>query len=87
VKFLCDLQQDYAIRLWLNGGTPKEKLIVGMGLYGRSFKMATGDHDIGKPAAGAGTAGTVTREAGFLILNKIQSYITDKILAILSTSI
>ena len=66
VKFLRDLQQDYAIRLWLNGGTPKEKLIVGMGLYGRSFKMATGDHDIGKPAAGAGTAGTVTREAGFL---------------------
>ena len=37
-----------------------------MGLYGRSFKMATGNHDIGKPAAGAGTAGTVTREAGFL---------------------
>jgi hypothetical protein len=28
--------------------------------------MATGDHELGKAAAGAGTAGTYTGEAGFL---------------------
>jgi len=60
------LLQDFAIQMWLNGGTPKDKLIVGMGLYGRSFEMASSDHRLGAPASGAGTAGKYTREAGFL---------------------
>ncbi|CAC5409184.1 E3.2.1.14 [Mytilus coruscus] len=60
------LNQEYAINLWLNGGTPKEKLIVGMGLYGRSFKMASSSHALGSPAAGGGAAGRYTKEAGFL---------------------
>ena len=58
--------QDFAVQMWLNGGTPKDKLIVGMGLYGRSFEMASSDHRLGAPASGAGTAGKYTREAGFL---------------------
>jgi chitinase len=37
-----------------------------MGLYGRSFKMATSDHHLGAPASGAGKAGIYTKEAGFL---------------------
>jgi chitinase len=52
--------------MWLNGGAPKEKLVVGMGLYGRSFKMATSDHHLGAPASGAGKAGIYTKEPGFL---------------------
>ena len=65
------LNQDYAINYWLSEGTPKEKLVVGMGLYGRSFRMATGDHELGKAAAGAGTAGTYTGEAGFLAYHEV----------------
>ncbi|XP_076075265.1 putative chitinase 10 isoform X1 [Mytilus galloprovincialis] len=60
------LNQDYAINLWLNGGTPKEKLILGLGLYGRSFKMGSSSHALGSPASGGGAAGRYTREAGFL---------------------
>ncbi|XP_071132083.1 probable chitinase 10 isoform X1 [Mytilus edulis] len=60
------LNQDYAINLWLNGGTPKEKLILGLGLYGRSFKMGSSSHALGSPASGGGAAGRYTGEAGFL---------------------
>ena len=28
-----------AINIWLSGGCPPEKLVVGMGMYGRSFKL------------------------------------------------
>ena len=45
-----------------------------MGLYGRSFRMATGDHELGKAAAGAGTAGTYTGEAGFLAYHEVYCF-------------
>jgi chitinase len=49
-------------------GAPKEKMNIGMGLYGRSFKLpyGTSSHEMGCPAKGAGAAGLYTREAGFM---------------------
>ena len=49
--------------------------MVGMGLYGRSFRMSTADHELGKPAAGAANAGTYTQEAGFLAYHEVYMYI------------
>lgn len=67
-----DTFQDYAVNLWLNGGTPKEKLILGLGLYGRSFKMGSSSYALGSSAAGGGAAGRYTGEAGFLSFYEVS---------------
>ncbi|XP_070186220.1 chitotriosidase-1-like isoform X2 [Littorina saxatilis] len=62
-----DLNMDFAAQYWVQKGTPREKLIVGMGLYGRSFTLASPDNNgVGAPAPKGGVAGTYTRESGFL---------------------
>ncbi|KAJ8319360.1 hypothetical protein KUTeg_004451 [Tegillarca granosa] len=61
------LNQDWAVSNWLEKGTPKEKLILGLATYGRSFTLSSSsDNAIGAPAKGAGSAGSFTREKGFL---------------------
>lgn len=52
---------------WIAGGCPREKLILGMALYGRCFRLVDPDNNgIGAPANGPCKNGTYTREAGFL---------------------
>ena len=69
---------DYAVNLWLERGCPREKLIMGMGAYGRSFTLAdsalTG---LSAPATGAGLAGPATSGAGFLAYYEICSFIKN----------
>ena len=48
-------------------GAPKEKLMIGMPTYGRSFTLVDKEKfDIGAPASGGGIAGNFTNESGFL---------------------
>lgn len=48
-------------------GAPKEKLMIGMPTYGRSFTLVDKDKfDIGAPASGGGVPGNFTNESGFL---------------------
>ena len=49
------------------------KLILGIGLYGRSFTLAGSQTGIGAPAKGAGDPGTYTREGGFLAYNEVKT--------------
>ncbi|KAK7915797.1 hypothetical protein WMY93_011558 [Mugilogobius chulae] len=56
---------DFAMKYWRDQGAPQEKLLVGMATYGRTFRTATSDHNVGAPANGPAHAGTYTREAGF----------------------
>jgi len=63
---------EYSVNYWLSLGAPKEKLVLGMGSYGRSFTLS--DHTqngIRQPTSGPGTAGPYTREAGSLGYNEI----------------
>lgn len=58
---------DFGARYWVAGGCPAEKLIIGMGTYGRCFTLTNpANHGVGAPVKGPCTAGTYTREAGFL---------------------
>ncbi|XP_038049704.1 uncharacterized protein LOC119723214 [Patiria miniata] len=66
-----------AVDIWLKGGVPPSKLVLGMGLYGRSFTLAGQATGIGAPASGAGTAGVSTREAGFLSYYEICEQIQN----------
>ena len=59
--------QDFAVKLWLNGGAPKHKLIMGLATYGRSYTLKnTGNTGLGASASGTGNMGTHTGEKGFL---------------------
>ncbi|KAL5018332.1 hypothetical protein ScPMuIL_004054 [Solemya velum] len=61
------LNMDSASRYWIQLGCPKEKLVIGMAMYGRSFRLESENNTgIGAPIKGKGTPGNYTREKGFL---------------------
>jgi len=61
------LNVDWAVQYWLSKGAPKDKLILGLGTYGRSFKLtSSANTQPGASANGAASAGTITSEAGFM---------------------
>ena len=67
---------DYAVNLWLDRGCPKEKLVMGMGTYGRTFtlvnKAKTG---LNADASGPGAAGPSTSAKGFLSYYEICDFV------------
>ncbi|XP_078575405.1 putative chitinase 10 [Branchiostoma floridae x Branchiostoma japonicum] len=66
-----------AVGLWLAGGAPAEKLNLGIGLHGRSFRLAGGDTSLRAPVVRAGAAGTYTEEAGMLAYFEICSMLSS----------
>ncbi|KAF8787216.1 Chitotriosidase-1 like protein [Argiope bruennichi] len=66
------LNVNYAIKYWIAKGAPKNKIILGMGTYGRSFTLANpSDNKLGAPTTGPGRAGPLTKEPGMLGYNEI----------------
>ncbi|XP_065558234.1 probable chitinase 10 isoform X2 [Artemia franciscana] len=66
------LSVDAATKLWVRLGAPKEKLIIGMPTYGRSFTLSnSGNYFVNAPSSGGGKAGVFSREAGFLAYYEI----------------
>jgi chitinase len=52
---------DWAIDYWIKKGAQKEKILMGMATYGRSFKLSSpGLTELGSPARGPGTQGNVS---------------------------
>nr|XP_039271380.1 chitotriosidase-1-like isoform X1 [Styela clava] len=63
---------DDALNHWLGNGCSPEKMVLGIPLYGRGYTLADPSKGgYGAPASGACTAGTYTREAGFLAYYEI----------------
>ncbi|XP_012271912.1 probable chitinase 10 [Orussus abietinus] len=72
------LTVDYSAREWVKQGAPKEKLMIGMPTYGRSFTLVNKDKfDIGAPASGGGIPGNFTNEAGFLSYYEVCSFLNE----------
>ncbi len=62
---------DYAMNYWLDGGAEKEKLLVGIGTYGRGFRLTDPNNNgLYAPASGPQAAGPYTRQAGILGFNE-----------------
>lgn len=63
---------DFAVNYWISLGAPKEKLILGLGFYGRSFTLANpSQNGVNAPITGAGAPGPFTAEGGMLGFNEI----------------
>ncbi|KAK3086618.1 hypothetical protein FSP39_021076 [Pinctada imbricata] len=58
----------YAVNYWHQLGVPKDKIVVGMAAYGRSFTLSDpNNYGVGAPTgSGSAPSGTYTGEAGFL---------------------
>ncbi|PSM48188.1 hypothetical protein C7Y66_15740 [Chroococcidiopsis sp. CCALA 051] len=71
----------HSIDAYLEAGIPKNKIVLGMPVYGRTFivneSLTSSDNGYGKPTKQAGPAGKATQTPGFLayyeILEKIAS--------------
>eukprot|EP00090_Calanus_glacialis_P000625 TRINITY_DN1040_c0_g1_i1.p1 TRINITY_DN1040_c0_g1~~TRINITY_DN1040_c0_g1_i1.p1 ORF type:complete len:1056 (-),score=204.14 TRINITY_DN1040_c0_g1_i1:2491-5658(-) len=70
------LTVDFSAKEWVRQGAPKEKLIIGMPVYGRTFTLVDSTlFDIGAPATGGGDPGRYTGEAGFLSYYEICDFL------------
>jgi len=72
------LSVEFAAKMWTRLGTPKEKLVIGMPTYGRSFALKDRNkYVVNSPTTGGGEAGQYTREAGFLSYYEICTMLQD----------
>ncbi|CAF1071697.1 unnamed protein product [Adineta ricciae] len=63
------LNQQATVDTWIDGGCPPSKLVLGLGMYGRTFKLKQKKNADTKPygpSKGAGSPGNFTASSGFL---------------------
>ena len=69
--------------MWVEQGCPKEKLIIGIPTYGRSWTLGswsdpTIEYNINATALGGGQNGPLTRAKGFLAYHEICNAIINE---------
>ncbi|XP_039441147.1 chitinase-3-like protein 1 [Culex pipiens pallens] len=83
-KDVTDLQQQLnvnaSIHYWIELGAPKEKIVMGIPSYGRTFTLVDSSaNGIGAPASGPGKAGQYSREAGMIGYNELcEKFLSEK---------
>ncbi|KAH8272148.1 hypothetical protein KR018_004032, partial [Drosophila ironensis] len=69
---------NFSMHYWLNQGTPSNKLIMGMPLYGQTFSLSDQNHTLlNDKSIGPGQAGVYTRSGGFLAYYEICEKISN----------
>ncbi|KAB7499949.1 putative chitinase 3, partial [Armadillidium nasatum] len=72
------LSVSYASDLWNRMGAPKEKMIIGMPTYGRSFTLTNPrGFIVNAPSTGGGVAGKYTGEEGFLAYYEVCEHLHE----------
>merc|ERR1712178_10931 len=70
------LSVSWAIDYWLDHGASAAKLTMGIGTYGRGWKLSEANQNgYNSPATGASSPGVSTKAAGFLAYYEIQELI------------
>lgn len=69
------LNTNYTIHFWLQSGMPKNKIMLGMPIYGHSWTLSDpSDHDFGAVAVGFGNIG----EKGFVSYRDVCKFLESK---------
>jgi chitinase len=64
--------------MWERLGAPKEKIVVGLATYGRTFQLTSAaNYGFNAASSGGGKAGEFTKEAGFLAFYEICQLLKD----------
>ena len=67
--------QAWGANYWVSLGAPKDKLVIGLATYGRSFTLSNAaENAVRSPASGPATSGDFTREAGFFSYYEVIIY-------------
>lgn len=70
-----NLNVEACVNYWLDNGVDPKKVVLGMPLYGRSFRLANKDnYKPGAPATGQGIGGPYSREPGMVGLNEVRKH-------------
>ncbi|OWF47790.1 Chitotriosidase-1 [Mizuhopecten yessoensis] len=75
------LNQDWAVHNWLSLGAPRDKLVMGIGLYGRTFTTwwpSNQPKKLGMGSKSGGEAGLYTNETGVLAYYEVCDNIRNK---------
>lgn len=60
------------VEMWIKGGFPADKIVLGLATYGRSFKIQNvQDHGLGAAVTSGGEKGQFTEEFGFMAYYEI----------------
>ncbi|CAG2180578.1 unnamed protein product, partial [Oppiella nova] len=66
------LSLEFGVKMWERMGAPKDKIVVGLATYGRSFTLTNpSNNGMNAPTSGGGKAGEFSRESGFLAFYEI----------------
>lgn len=69
----ASLNVENAVDYWLSEGAPKEKIVMGIPLYGRTFQLAnSAQNSVGALSTGPGIAGQYTSENGMIGYNEVK---------------
>jgi len=74
------LSASWAVDYWLERGASANKLVLGMGTYGRGWKLASAGQNQGALSAanGAASRGPLTQMMGYLAYSEIQDLIQNQ---------
>ena len=70
--------QNFTINYWIEKGADRQKLVLGMPLYGQAFTLSSDENHGLNQKATKGQAGEFTRAAGFLAYYEICDNIKNK---------
>ncbi|CAG9799340.1 unnamed protein product [Chironomus riparius] len=78
-SFDTDLNINATIHYYLKNGADRDKLVLGIPTYGRSYTLFNPEsNEIGSPADGPGEQGDATREKGYLAYYEICQSINEE---------
>ncbi|XP_033240387.1 mucin-5AC isoform X6 [Drosophila pseudoobscura] len=74
----AELNIDYSIKYYLKAGADRDKLVLGIPTYGRSYTLINEEStELGAPSEGPGEQGDATREKGYLAYYEICQTLKD----------